>query len=247
MTEWKPLRPALSAGVAERALGHHHRAFAVDRIDERLGHRCAHILVVWREEGQDVDRVERGDQRIHVDDRDAGLDHLVDRRGQRADAESLDRNEVPLLRRHVVDGGALLDGVKLSVEPGHVDVEKLAPIFGGLLALRAPARLQTGVREGCLERLFGSARLFREGHAELRIHSHAGEHHRGPCPGGRATQEITAGGRNLVRAVCHILPPCALSLIASAIGCAAASMPQGSRPVQDYADPEGGQKQTVRR
>ena len=146
-------RAALRAGMAERALRHHDRAFAVDRVDERLGDRGAHELVVGREEGMDVDRVERRDQRVHVDDRNAGVDHLVDRRGQRADAERLDGDEIPLLRGHVVDRRALLDGVELAVEPGHFDVEQLAPIFRRLLALGAPGRLQAGVGEGRLERL----------------------------------------------------------------------------------------------
>ena len=47
--------------------------------------------------------VERRDQRVHVDHRDAGIDHLVDRRGQRADAEGLDGDEIPFLGGHVVD------------------------------------------------------------------------------------------------------------------------------------------------
>ena len=100
----------------------------------------------------DVDLVERRDQRVHVDDRDAGVDHLLDRRGQRADAEGLDGDEIPFLRGHVVDRGALLDGVELAVEPGDLDVEELAPIFGGLLALGAPGRLQAGIGEGGLQR-----------------------------------------------------------------------------------------------
>ena len=83
----------------------------------------------------------------------AGFDHLVDRRGQRADAERLDGDEIPLLRGHVVDRRALLDGVELAVEPGHLDVEQLAPIFRRLLALRAPGRLQAGVGERGLQRL----------------------------------------------------------------------------------------------
>src|SRR6202044_1482546 len=107
------LRPPLSAGVAERPLSHDDRAFAVDRVDERLSDRSAHIYVVGREKGEDVDGVERRDQRVHVDDRNAGLDHLVDRSGQGADAERLDGDEIPLLRGHVVDRGALLDRVEL--------------------------------------------------------------------------------------------------------------------------------------
>ena len=77
--------------------------------------------------------------------------------GQRADAEGLDRDEVPLLRGHVVDGGALLHRVELAVEPGHLDVEELAPVFGRLLALGAPGGLQAGIGEGRLERLLGCA------------------------------------------------------------------------------------------
>ena len=104
-----------------------------------------------------VDLVERRDQRVHVDDRDAGIDHLLDRRGERADAEGLDGDEVPFLARHIVDRGALLGGGKLAVEPGHLDVEELAPVFGRLLALRAPGRLQAGIGEGRLQRLLRSA------------------------------------------------------------------------------------------
>ena len=37
------------------------------------------------------------------------------------------------LRGHVVDRGALLDGIELAVEPGHLDIEELAP------AIRRPA------------------------------------------------------------------------------------------------------------
>src|SRR6202042_2729544 len=92
----------------------------LDRGDERLSDRSAHIYVVGSEKGEDVDGVERRDQRVHVDDRNAGLDHLVDRSGQGADAERLDGDEIPLLRGHVVDRGALLDRVELAVEPGDV-------------------------------------------------------------------------------------------------------------------------------
>ena len=152
-------RAALRAGMAERALRHDHRALAADRVDQRLGDRGAHELVVGREEAVDVDAVERRDQRVHVDHRDAGVDHLVDRRGQRADAERLDGDEVPFLRGHVVDRGALLDGVELAVEPGHLDVEQLAPVFGRLLALRAPGRLQAGIGERRLQRLARPAGL----------------------------------------------------------------------------------------
>ena len=105
----------------------------------------------------DVDLVERRDQRVHVDDRDAGIDHLLHRLGQRADAERLDRDEVPFLRGHVVDRGALLDGVELAVEPGHLDVEELAPVFRRRLALGAPGRLQAGIGERRLQRLLRAA------------------------------------------------------------------------------------------
>ena len=88
---------------------------------------------------------------------------LLDRRGQRADAERLDGDEVPVLRGHVVDRGALLDGVELAVEPGDVDVEQLAPILGRRLALGAPGGLQAGVGEGGLERLLGHADRHRVG------------------------------------------------------------------------------------
>ncbi len=77
--------------------------------------------------------------------------------GERADAKGLDGDEIPLLGRHVVDRGALLGGVELAVEPGDLDVEQLAPVLGGPLALRAPGRLQAGVGERCLERLDSDA------------------------------------------------------------------------------------------
>ena len=94
----------------------------------RLGVGRAHELVVGGEEGVDVDLVERRDQRVHVDDRRALVDHRLHRLRQRADAERLDRDEVPVLRGHVVDRGALLHRVELAIEPGHLDIVELAPI-----------------------------------------------------------------------------------------------------------------------
>ena len=79
--------------------------------------------------------------------------------GQRADAEGLDGDEIPFLGGHVVDGGALLGCGQFAVEPGDVDVEQLAPVFGGLLALGAPGGLQAGVGEGGLQRLVRSRGL----------------------------------------------------------------------------------------
>ena len=143
--------------MAERALGHDDLALAAELGDQRLRHRRAHELVVGREEAVDVDLVERRDQRVHVDHRDAGIDHLLHRLGQRADAEGLDGDEVPFLRGHVVDRGALLDGVELAVEPGHLDVEQLAPVFGRRLALGAPGGLQAGIGERRLQRLLRAA------------------------------------------------------------------------------------------
>ena len=151
-----------------------------------------------------VQLVERGDQRVHVHHRDAGVDHLLDRRGERADAEGLDRDEVPLLRGHVVDGGALLDGVELAVEPGHVDVEQLAPIRGRLLALGAPGGLKAGVREGRLERLARRA----DGHGgfgrDRRVDAPAAEH--GGHGGGRAgryLEELAPRLRRHFKLLCH--------------------------------------------
>ena len=146
-------RAALGAGMAERALRHHDRAFAVDRVDERLRHRRAHELVVGREERMDVDLSSGA---ISVSMSMTGMPAsiiLLTGAGQRADAEGLDGDEIPLLRGHVVDRRALLDGVELAVEPGDLDVEQLAPIFRRLLALGAPSRLQAGVGEGGLQRL----------------------------------------------------------------------------------------------
>jgi hypothetical protein len=42
-----------------------------------------------------INLVKRGDQRIHVDNRHARFDHLLDRCGQCVDAERLDGDEVP--------------------------------------------------------------------------------------------------------------------------------------------------------
>src|SRR6202035_5644797 len=113
------------------------------------------------EESQDIDRVERRDQRINVDDRNPSVDHLVDRRIQGAGAERLNSDEVPLLRSHIVDRGALRDVIKLAIEPSDIDVEKLAPVLRRLLALRAPGRLQARVGERGPEGSRRLARLFR--------------------------------------------------------------------------------------
>ena len=123
------------------------------RIDERLGHRGAHELVVGREKAMDVDLSSGA---ISVSMSMTGMPASIiflTGCGQRADAERLDGDEIPFLRGHVVDGGALLDGVELAVEPGHLDIEQLAPLFGRLLALGAPGGLQPGVGEGGLQRL----------------------------------------------------------------------------------------------
>ena len=74
-------------------------------------------------------------------DGDASVNHLVDRRGQRADAVRLNRDEVPFLRSRVFDRRALLDRIELAVKPSHFDVEQSAPIFRRLFALGAPGRL----------------------------------------------------------------------------------------------------------
>ena len=69
----------------------------------------------------DVDGVERRDQGVHIDNRNAGVDHLVDRRGQGADAERLDGDEIPLLRGHVVDRGAYAGAARRKDRLGKVD------------------------------------------------------------------------------------------------------------------------------
>jgi hypothetical protein len=139
------LRAALRASVSERALSHDDRALAVDGVDQRLGDGRTHEFVVRGEESQDVDAIERRDQRIHVDDSNPGFDQLVNRSVQGTDAGCLNGDEVPLLRSHIIDRGALRDAVKLAIEPGDVDVEQLAPIFSRLLALRTPCRLQARI------------------------------------------------------------------------------------------------------
>ena len=193
------LRAPLSAGVAERALGHDDRALAVDSVDQRLGDGRAHKLVVRSEVGKDIDGVERRDQRIHVDDRNAGVDHLVDRGGQGADAERLNGDEIPLLRGHVVDRRALLDRVELAVEPGDVDVEQLAPIFGRLLALRAPGRLQSGVGESGLERLFRPAGRLGQRLGHERTDPEPPKQSRRASARGRCLEQLAAISRNQLR------------------------------------------------
>ena len=161
--------------MAESTLGHHDLARTADRVDERLRDRAAHELVIRCQETVHAALLERHDQRVHVDDGDAGIHHLVDRIGQGADAEGLDGDEVPFLRGHVVDGGALLGSAEFAVEPGDLDVEELAPEFRGLLALGAPGRLQSGVREGRLQRLLGPSHLGGGGGADQRIEAEAAE------------------------------------------------------------------------
>ena len=158
-TVFEALGAALCAGMAERALRHDDLALAADGVAERLRHRGAHEFIVGRQERVNVDLVERGDQRVHVDHGNAGVDHLLHRLGQRADAERLDGDEIPFLRGHVVDRGALLDRVELAVEPGDLDVEQLAPPFRRLLALGAPGRLQAGIGERRLQRLLRTCRF----------------------------------------------------------------------------------------
>jgi hypothetical protein len=70
---------------------------------------------------------------------------------QRVDAEWLDGDEVPFLVRHIFDRSALLGIGKFAIEPGHVDVKQLAPVFGRPLALRT-AHLQTDIGEGGFQR-----------------------------------------------------------------------------------------------
>src|SRR5262245_12246415 len=43
------------------------------------------------------------------------------------------------------------------VEPSHVDIEELAPIFGRLLALGTPTQLKTDIGERGFQRLLGAA------------------------------------------------------------------------------------------
>ena len=117
----------------------------------------------------DGDCSRRGNQRVHGDDRRAGIDHFLDRIGERADAEGLDGDEIPLLGGHVVDGGALLGGCELAVEPGDLDIHQLGPGFSSLLALGAPGGLKAGVREGRLHRFAGWRQGLRHGGIKSRI------------------------------------------------------------------------------
>ena len=126
-------------------------------VDQRLGHRRAHELVVGRRK---LWTLILSSGAISVSMSMTGMPASIiflTGCGQRADAEGLDRDEVPFLRGHVVDRGALLDGVELAVEPGDLDVEQLAPVLGRLLALGAPGGLQAGIGEGGLERLLRAA------------------------------------------------------------------------------------------
>ena len=107
-----------------------------------------------------VDLVEGRDERVHVDDRHARFDHLLDRRLQRADTKGLDGDEVPFLVCYVFDCGKLLGVRKRAIKPGHLDVEELAPVFGRLLALGAPTYLQTNIGERGLQRFLGPAGCF---------------------------------------------------------------------------------------
>ena len=122
---------SLRAGMSERALRHDDRALAADGVHERLCDRGAHELVVGSKEREDVDLIERRDQRVHVNHRDPGLNHPDDRRGDRVDVHRLDGDEVPLFGRDLLDESQLFHGRQLS-QPGDVDVEQPAPVLGGL-------------------------------------------------------------------------------------------------------------------
>ena len=92
------------------------------------------------------------------------------------------RHEIPFLGGEVVDRGALLGGRELAVEPGDLDIHQLAPGFGGLLALRAPCRLQAGIAQGGLERLAGRLQFLRDGRIEAgRAEQRAGQRGRADC------------------------------------------------------------------
>ncbi|MHC2371955.1 hypothetical protein ACVIQT_006603 [Bradyrhizobium diazoefficiens] len=196
------LGAALRAGMAERALRHDDLALAAHGVAERLRHRGAHELVVGSEEGVDVDLVERSNQRVHVDHGRAGVDHLLHGLGEGADAEGLDRDEIPFLRGHVVDRGALLHRIELAVEPGDFDVEQLAPEFRGLLALRTPGSLEAGVGERRLQRLLRSSDFSRQ----CGVYAHAAED--GSCgAGGRCRlKKIAPRRREIFRPGHRSLP-----------------------------------------
>ncbi len=200
-------RAALRAGVAESALGHHHVALAADGVHQRLSHRRSHPLIVGLEEAVNVDLIERCDQRIHVDDGGSGLDHFVDGRSERADAESLDGHEIPLLRRHVVDRRTLLGRAELAIEPSDLDVEELAPIFGGALSLGAPSCLQTGVRKGRLERLAGPIGLLCHIGSERRLDAHAAKQRGSAGRSANGAEEIAPVRRRSVFEVSHSFLP----------------------------------------
>ena len=79
MTDWKPLARPCAPVCPSVALRHDDRALAADRVHERLCDRGAHELVVGSKKREDVDLIERRDQRVHVDHRDPGLNHPDDR------------------------------------------------------------------------------------------------------------------------------------------------------------------------
>src|ERR1044071_1059115 len=147
----KSLGALSRSAVTKSTLGHDHIARPADGLEKRFGDRFGHRHVVRLEEGDDAGVV-LGDDRIHLDDRDALLDHLRDWIDQRVDAERLNGHEVPHLGRHVVDGFALLVDAEPSVVPGDVDAEPLAPLFGCRFALRRPRVREARVDEGGFER-----------------------------------------------------------------------------------------------
>src|SRR5262249_13822346 len=112
-----------------------------------------------------------------------------------------------LLRGHVVDGGALLCGAELAVEPCDLNVEQLAPELRGLLALGAPCCLQSGVRESCLQRLLGAAHFGGHGAAHERIEPEAAKHRRRAGRSADLPNEIPPCSRRHDRVHCHCILP----------------------------------------
>ena len=146
-------RSSLDGRETERSGRHDDVALAVQRVDERLGHGSPHEVVVGGQSRVNVDLVVGRNEGVDRYDRNALGDHLVDGVGQGPLGQRLDGDEVPVLRRHVLDGRPLARRAQLAVEPCDVDVEQLAPVFRCFLPLRAPRDLKPGVGEGGLEGL----------------------------------------------------------------------------------------------
>ncbi len=102
-------------------------AGAFHLVDQTLHDRFGHEDVVRGDEGQHAEALqilERGDQRVHIDDRHAGFGQGLDRLDERANGARLDRHEVPFLGDELVELGPLCLRVEFAVEPRNLDAEQ---------------------------------------------------------------------------------------------------------------------------